>query len=142
MSKTDILITPAGGTSSVLLFLQPGATAIVMNYWDDATEKSVQIDVQNYWNLEYLDIQYFPVLLEDYEQTTNRPECEKPTDDEYYSTQVTHFCSSEHTLTVNAKYNSCQSSPVAGTPFKSIQRLTEFSCTETEYLYVPHFMIK
>lgn len=92
MSRTDILITPAGGTSTVLLFLPPGATAIVMNYWDDVAGKSVQLDAQNYWNLEYLDIQYFPVLLEDYEQTLDRPECEKPSDDEYYNTQVTPFC--------------------------------------------------
>ena len=31
MSRTDILITPCGGIGIVLLFLQPGATAIVMN---------------------------------------------------------------------------------------------------------------
>lgn len=33
MSRTDILITPCGGVGTVLTFLPPGATAIVMNYW-------------------------------------------------------------------------------------------------------------
>ena len=88
MSRTDILITPAGGTSAVLVFLPPGATAIVMNYWDSVAEKSVQMDAPNYWNLEYLDIQFYPVLLEDYQESTDRPGCEKPSDDPYFDTQV------------------------------------------------------
>ena len=91
MSRTDILITPAGGTSTVLVFLPPGATAIVMSYWNNVDEKSVQMESIYYWNLEYLDIQYFPVLLEDYQHTTDRPGCEKPTDDPYFDSQVIHF---------------------------------------------------
>ena len=31
--------------------------------------------------MEYLDLQHFPVLLEDYEGTTDRPECELPSDE-------------------------------------------------------------
>ena len=88
MSRTDILITPAGGTGTMLIFLPSGATAVVMNYWDNVAEKSVQMDAINFWNMEYLDIQYFPVLLEDYEHTTDRPECQKPVDDPYYESQV------------------------------------------------------
>ena len=88
MSRTDILITPAGGTSSVLLFLPPGATAIVMNYWDNVAKKSVQMDAINYWNLEYIDMQYFPVLPEDYELTTDRPGCELMPDDPSYKSLV------------------------------------------------------
>ena len=91
MSRTDILITPAGGTSTVLVFLPPGATAIVMSYWNNVDEKSVQMESIYYWNLEYLDIQYFPVLLEDYQHTTDRPGCEKPIDDPYFDSQVIHF---------------------------------------------------
>ena len=44
-----------------------------------------------YWNLEYLDMQYFPVLPENYELTTDRPGCEKSADDRHYETQVIHF---------------------------------------------------
>ena len=57
MSKTSILITPCGGTGTVLTFLQPGATAIVMNYWHDFKGISVQMEAIYYWNLEYLDLQ-------------------------------------------------------------------------------------
>lgn len=88
MAKTDILITPCGGTGTVLLFLPPGATAIVMNYWDNVSIKSVQMEAIYYWNLEYLDMQYFPVLAEDYELTTDRPACEKPANDPHYENQV------------------------------------------------------
>ena len=46
------------------------------------------MDSPNYRNLEYLDIQYFPVKFEDYEQTTDRPACEKGPNDAYYHSQV------------------------------------------------------
>lgn len=88
MSRTDILITPCGGVGTVLTFLPPGATAIVMNYWHTTLQTSVQMERNYYWNLEYLDIQFFPVLPEDYELTTDRPSCEKGADDPYLEGQV------------------------------------------------------
>ena len=88
MSQTDVLITPCGGLATVLTFLPPGATAIVMNHWQSVSNKNIQMDSSNYRNLEYLDGQYFPVLPEDYEVTSDRPECEKPKNDYYYEGQV------------------------------------------------------
>ena len=88
MSRTDILITPCGGVGTVLTFLPPGATAIVMNYWHTTLQASVQMERNYYWNLEYLDIHFFPVLAEDYELTTDRPSCEKGPDDPYLEGQV------------------------------------------------------
>ncbi|KAL0030947.1 hypothetical protein WJX79_003275 [Trebouxia sp. C0005] len=87
MSRTDILITPCGGVGTVLTFLPVGATAIVMNYWHTTLQTSVQMERNYYWNLEYLDIQFFPVLAEDYELTTDRPRCEKGTDDPFLKGQ-------------------------------------------------------
>lgn len=92
MSRTDILITPCGGVGTVLTFLPPGATAIVMNYWHTSLQTSVQMERNYYWNLEYLDIQFFPVLPEDYELTTDRPSCEKGADDPYLEGQVGQLC--------------------------------------------------
>ena len=88
MSRTDILITPCGGVGTVLMFLRPGATAIAMNYWNNVAEKSVQMESIYYWNLEYLNMQYLPVLPEDYELTTDRPGCEKSVNEKHYKTQV------------------------------------------------------
>lgn len=84
MSKTSILITPCGGTGTVLTFLPPGASAVVMNFWQSVAGRSEQMESLYYWNIEYLDIQYFPILLEDYEETKDRPACEKPADDPYF----------------------------------------------------------
>lgn len=49
MAKTAILITPCGGTGTVLTFLPPGATAIIFNYWHDIKEVSVQMESIYYW---------------------------------------------------------------------------------------------
>lgn len=49
MAKTAILITPCGGTGTVLTFLPPGATAIIFNYWHDIREVSVQMESIYYW---------------------------------------------------------------------------------------------
>ena len=57
MSKTSVLITPCGGTGTVLTFLQPGATAIVMNFWHTERNMSEQMENIYYWNLEYLDLE-------------------------------------------------------------------------------------
>ena len=92
MSRTDILITPCGGVGTVLTFLPPGATAIVMNYWHTTLQTSVQMERNYYWNLEYLDIQFFPVLAEDYELTSDRPTCEKGPDDPFLEGQVGPRC--------------------------------------------------
>ena len=56
MSATSVLITPCGGVGTVLTFLQPGATAIVMNYWQNVANTSIQMEAIYYWNLEYLDL--------------------------------------------------------------------------------------
>ena len=88
MSDTDILITPCGGTGTVLTFLEPGSSAIVMNYYVPAKNSSVQMEALYYWQLEYLDLTYFPVLAEDYENTSDRPACEKPPGDPWYEEQV------------------------------------------------------
>ena len=37
--------------------------------------------------------QYFPVLAEDYELTSDRPQCEKGPDDSHYQEQVRSLCS-------------------------------------------------
>ncbi|KAL4439224.1 hypothetical protein ABPG77_004126 [Micractinium sp. CCAP 211/92] len=76
MSETNILISPCGGLATVLAFMRPGSTAIVMNFWHTHMNRSVMMEQQFYDNLEYLDLQYFPVSLADYEGTTDRPECE------------------------------------------------------------------
>ena len=57
MSKTSILIAPGGGISAVLMFLQPGATAIVLNYWQPDLGTSIQLDAHNFRNIEHLDLQ-------------------------------------------------------------------------------------
>lgn len=49
MSETSVLITPCGGTGTVLMFLQPGATAIVMNYWLPSINASMQMESLYYW---------------------------------------------------------------------------------------------
>lgn len=49
---------------------------------------SVQMEELYYWNVEYIDFQYFPVLFDDYNSTSDRPECEKPTTDPYFEEQV------------------------------------------------------
>jgi hypothetical protein len=41
-----------------------------------------------YHNIEYIDFQYFPVKLEDYERTSDRPGCEKQPGQTFYDTQV------------------------------------------------------
>ena len=42
MSRTSVLITPSGGLGTVAMFLQPGATAIVFNFWADTRSTSEQ----------------------------------------------------------------------------------------------------
>ena len=49
MAETRILITPCGGTGTVLTFLPHGATAIIMNYWVPARNASVQMESLYYW---------------------------------------------------------------------------------------------
>ena len=49
MARTSILITPCGGTGTVLTFLPPGSTAIVFNYWQDLRNVSIQMESIYYW---------------------------------------------------------------------------------------------
>ena len=44
-----MLITPCGGTGTVLTFLQPGATAIIMNYYLPSANSSTQMESLYYW---------------------------------------------------------------------------------------------
>lgn len=90
MSQTSILITPCGGTGTVLAFLQPGSTAIVFNYWLTVKTTSIQMESLYYWNLEHVNFEYVPVLPEDYEETTDRPGCELSTADEAYEQLVSY----------------------------------------------------
>ena len=48
----------------------------------------VQMEEPYYVNVEYIDYQYFPVIPEDYEGTSDRPACEIPETAEHYPTQV------------------------------------------------------
>ncbi len=41
-----------------------------------------------YSNVEYVDYQYFPVVLEDYEGTSDRPGCELNETAKYFASQV------------------------------------------------------
>lgn len=43
LAATTILITPCGGLGTVSVFLPPGATAIVMNYYNTAKKTSTQV---------------------------------------------------------------------------------------------------
>jgi hypothetical protein len=45
MASTTILITPCGGLGTVSVFLPPGGTAIVMNYFNTAKNTSTQVRV-------------------------------------------------------------------------------------------------
>ncbi|EFN58307.1 hypothetical protein CHLNCDRAFT_142310 [Chlorella variabilis] len=76
MADTSILITPCGGLATVLTFLPPQSTAIVLNYWNTLLNRSLQMEDNYYQHMEYLDFQYMPVTPQDYEATTDRPECE------------------------------------------------------------------
>lgn len=88
MSHTSVLLTPCGGTGTVLTFLQPGSTAIVFNYWQNVMNKSVQMESLYYWNIEHLNFEYVPVLLEDYAETMDRPGCEQMPGDTFYNDLV------------------------------------------------------
>lgn len=76
MSESSILISPCGGIATSLVFLRPGSTAILFNYFHTLRNRSVQMEDVFYKHLEYLDLQYFPVSLKDYNQTRDRPPCE------------------------------------------------------------------
>ncbi|KAK9821459.1 hypothetical protein WJX81_003381 [Elliptochloris bilobata] len=77
MARTTVLVTPCGGLAALLAFLPPcAATAIALNYYNTALYTSVQMEAIYHRNLADLDIQYFPVTLEDYVATSDRPACE------------------------------------------------------------------
>ncbi|GAB4817394.1 hypothetical protein N2152v2_004440 [Parachlorella kessleri] len=75
MSNTSILVSPCGGIATVLAFMRPESTAIVMNYWDTVLKRSVNMENAFYSKLDYVDVQYFPVTLQDYKGTSDRPGC-------------------------------------------------------------------
>ena len=49
MSATSVLITPSGGLGTVLMFLQPGASAIVFNFYQDHSKHTEQQENIYYW---------------------------------------------------------------------------------------------
>ena len=50
MSRTSVLITPSGGLGTVAMFLQPGATAVVFNFWADTRNTSEnQENIMSWW---------------------------------------------------------------------------------------------
>lgn len=49
---------------------KPLPAAITVNYWNTEQQRSFQLEELYYRNLEYLDLQYFPVVPEDYQGTT------------------------------------------------------------------------
>ena len=49
-----MLITPTGGLAAIALFLQPGATAIVHNYWVVGRNMSEQLENIQAWNIEHV----------------------------------------------------------------------------------------
>ena len=57
MSNTSLLITPSGGLGTVSMFLQPGATALVFNFWADTRGTSEQQENIMSWNVEYVDFE-------------------------------------------------------------------------------------
>ncbi|BDA50234.1 hypothetical protein COCOBI_15-3630 [Coccomyxa sp. Obi] len=87
MASTTVLITPFGGLGTVSVFMPPGATAIVINYYNTAKNTSTQMEEPYYANVEYIDYQYFPVVPEDYTGTSDRPKCETPEDAVHYPAQ-------------------------------------------------------
>lgn len=76
VSRSSILITSAHDMADLLTFMQPKTTAIIFNHWQSAKNTSMQSRGIYHWNVEFLTIEYFPVLMEDYEGTSDRPECE------------------------------------------------------------------
>ncbi|PSC70054.1 putative glycosyltransferase AER61 [Micractinium conductrix] len=76
MSDTSILITPSGGLAAMLNFLWPSATAIAMTAYHPLKGHPVSPDRNFHRALEAPLIENFPVTLEEYEGTTDRPGCE------------------------------------------------------------------
>ena len=90
ISTTTVLITSAHDMADLLTFMQPKTTAIVFNHWQTAKNTSMQSRGIYYWNVEFLTIEYFPVLMEDYSGTTDRPDCEMVNENIY--DQVSASC--------------------------------------------------
>ena len=53
-----------------------------------ASDTSHRSDTARRRNLEYLDLDYFAILPEDYGGTSDRPQCEKGPSDQHYVSQV------------------------------------------------------
>ena len=75
MARTSVLVTPPGGLAQQVIFLPPGATAIMPNVLLDDLN-SAPLDIPDYAPLEYVHVQRLPVTQKDYARTTDRPQCE------------------------------------------------------------------
>ena len=72
LARTSVLVTPCGSLGALAVLLPPGATAVVMNYYQATTGANVQLDDAAFWNVDHVTMVYFPVGPEDYESTTVR----------------------------------------------------------------------
>ena len=70
LAHTTVLVTPCGSLAALAFLLPPGATAVVMNFYQATTGANVQLDDAAFWNLDHVVLAYFPVGPEDYEGTS------------------------------------------------------------------------
>lgn len=72
LAHTTVLVTPCGSLAALAYLLPPGATAVVMNFYQASSGANVQLDEAAFWNLDHVVLAYFPVGPEDYEGTSVR----------------------------------------------------------------------
>ena len=70
LAHTTVLVTPCGSLAALAYLLPPGATAVVMNFYQSATGANVQLDDAAFWNVDHVTLTYYPVGPEDYEGTS------------------------------------------------------------------------
>ena len=73
LTHTTVLVTPCGSLAALAYLLPPGATAVVMNFYQSATGANVQLDDAAFWNVDHVTLTYYPVGPEDYEGTSVSP---------------------------------------------------------------------
>ncbi|PSC71910.1 Carotenoid cleavage dioxygenase 8 [Micractinium conductrix] len=106
MSNTSVLITPAGGIAAILNFLPHYATAITMSFFNTNTNASESPEDLFYRHMEYPTIEVFPVTLDDYQNTIDRPACE---------TVKGRGKKSDQRLAASGRLSNCNSVPDPGT---------------------------
>ena len=76
--RTTVLVTPCGSLAALAYLLPPGATAVVMNFYQAETGANVQLDDAAFWNIDHITLAYYPVGPEDYEGTSVGPPPHSP----------------------------------------------------------------